>query len=144
MNKQFIIDRINYFVDSMGFRDPVEYKPLYSNIRFVRLIVSKLHTKNNQPQKYRFIIQLNQEILTEYYNADPTLTNKVLDYSITHELAHGFQVYEYGFKTILPKFMLEEKADAIAFKTCNISEQEIREIINKLNNKVGRIIIKCL
>jgi hypothetical protein len=81
-------------------------------------------------------ITINLDKLKSWYEIDPELTDKVLRFSIAHEVAHLKQREEYGYSIIgYSPVYLELMADKYAEDLTGISSSDIAVIEGELEKK---------
>jgi len=82
------------------------------------------------------VIYVNLPLIKKFFSKNPEYADKILRFSIAHEIGHLKQVYEYGIKmATYPKFMLEYEADETARELSGLDKSEIEALEEKLSGE---------
>lgn len=82
------------------------------------------------------VIYVNLPLIKKLYKINPEYADKILRFSIAHEVGHLKQVYEYGVKmATYPKFILEYEADETARELSGLDKSEIEVLEERLSGE---------
>ena len=79
---------------------------------------------------------MNLPLIKKLYSKNPEYADKILRFSMAHEVGHLKQVYEYGVKMgSYPKFILEHEADETARELSGLGKSEIDVLEERLSGE---------
>jgi len=132
--EQFVQKQSALYAKKLDVKQPFEIK---INNTMSRLAHVKA-TRAAGTHEVTTLLEVNEKQYNQCYAADPVLTQRFLDYAMAHEVAHLKQYEEYGFAgaKAMPTFLMEEKADAEAFRVTGITEKEVDSIVKQISTKI--------